>query len=147
MKSALVPSCTREGQFCLHCQCPHPFQALSILLANITLISLCWLPCYKPVIYTSVWFVRELETLEIAPLSLSLPVETKAQVAQMTDTVKHRLEQLDDMEEGSIKETLNLNMKDYIHKIDTMNQALTSAWQRDQRVMALKIAIQVRKSG
>ena len=74
-------------------------------------------------------------------------METKAQVAQMTDTVKHRLEQLDDMEEGSIKETLNLNMKDYIHKIDTMNQALTSAWQRDQRVMALKIAIQVRKSG
>ena len=61
----------------------------------------------------------------------------------MTDTVKHRLEQLDDMEEGSIKETLNLNMKDYINRIDTMNQALTSAWQRDQRVAALKIAIQV----
>ena len=71
-------------------------------------------------------------------------METKAQVAVMTDTVKHRLEQLDDMEEGSIKETLNLGMKDYISKIDTLNQALTSAWQRDQRVMALKIAIQVR---
>lgn len=64
----------------------------------------------------------------------------------MTDTVKHRLEQLDDMEEGSIKETLNLNMKDYINRIDTMNQALTSAWQRDQRVAALKIAIQVGRS-
>lgn len=68
-------------------------------------------------------------------------VETKALTAG--DKVKHRLEQLDDMEEGSVKETLNLNQKDYIKKIDDLNRALVTAWDNDQRVKALKIAIQV----
>ncbi len=57
--------------------------------------------------------------------------------------MKHRLEQLDDLEEGSVKETLNLGMKEYVRKIDDLNRALMSAWDNDQRVRALKIAIQV----
>lgn len=72
-----------------------------------------------------------------------LTVETKAQAAA-GDKVKHRLEQLDDMEEGSVKETLNLNQKDYVRKIDELNKSLVAAWDNDQRVKALKIAIQVR---
>ena len=59
------------------------------------------------------------------------------------DKVRHRLEQLDDVEDGGTQETLNLSQREYVNKIDAMNKALTSAWQRDQRVMALKIAIQV----
>ena len=59
------------------------------------------------------------------------------------DKVKHRLEQLDDLEDGGQQETLNLSQKEYIRKIDTMNKSLTDAWQRDQRVMSLKITIQV----
>ena len=74
--------------------------------------------------------------------SLSL-VETKAAAAVDADKIKHRLEQLDDMEEGGAQETLNLSQQDYVHKIDTMNKSLTNAWQRDQRVVALKISIQV----
>ena len=70
------------------------------------------------------------------------PVETKAQAA-VGDKVKHRLEQLDDLEEGSVKETLNLSQQDYIKKIDDLNRALMGAWDNDQRVKALKIAIQV----
>ena len=57
--------------------------------------------------------------------------------------MKSRLEQLDDIEEGSVKETLNLNQAEYLRKIDEMNQNLTNSWENDQRVKALKIAIQV----
>ena len=71
-------------------------------------------------------------------------METRAAAVVEADKVRHRLEQLDDMEEGGVQETLNLSQQDYVHKIDTMNKPLTSAWQRDQRVMALKIVIQVR---
>ena len=71
-------------------------------------------------------------------------METRAGAVVEADKVRHRLEQLDDMEEGGVQETLNLSQQDYVHKIDTMNKSLTSAWQRDQRVMALKIVIQVR---
>lgn len=69
-------------------------------------------------------------------------VETKAQAAA-GDKVKSRLEQLDDIEDGSVKETLNLNQKEYVNKIDTLNKSLVNAWDNDQRVKALKIAIQV----
>ena len=61
----------------------------------------------------------------------------------MGDKVRHRLEQLDDLEEGSVKETLNLSQRDYVKKIDDLNRSLMSAWGGDQRVRALKIAIQV----
>ena len=71
-------------------------------------------------------------------------VETKAQAAA-GDKVKHRLEQLDDLEEGSVKETLNLGQKEYVKKIDDLNKSLIAAWDNDQRVKALKIAIQVRR--
>ena len=69
-------------------------------------------------------------------------METKAQAAA-GDKVKHRLEQLDDFEEGSVKETLNLGQTEYVKKIDDLNRSLVAAWDNDQRVKALKIAIQV----
>lgn len=57
--------------------------------------------------------------------------------------MKTRLEQLDDIEEGSVKETLNLNQAEYLRKIEELNQNLINSWDNDQRVKALKIAIQV----
>ncbi|XP_069124492.1 VPS35 endosomal protein-sorting factor-like [Argopecten irradians] len=63
----------------------------------------------------------------------------------VTDKVKNRLEQLDDFEEGSVQEMLNLSQQDYVNRIDELNQALISAWDNDQRVKALKIAIQCSK--
>ncbi|CAG0891602.1 unnamed protein product [Darwinula stevensoni] len=61
------------------------------------------------------------------------------------DKVKHRLEQLDDFEEGSIREMLNLSQQEYTSRIQQLNTALTQAWSDDQRVKALKIAIQCAK--
>ncbi len=69
-------------------------------------------------------------------------METRAQAAS-GDKVKARLEQLDDMEDGSVKETLNLSQNEYVKKIDNLNKTLDNAWDKDQRVKALKIAIQV----
>ena len=42
-----------------------------------------------------------------------------------------------------MKEMLNLSQQEYVKKIDDMNRALCQAWDRDQKVKALKIAIQV----
>ena len=57
--------------------------------------------------------------------------------------MKTRLEQLDDLEEGSVKETLNLSQVEYLRKIEELNQNLVNYWDNEQRVKALKIAIQV----
>ena len=70
-------------------------------------------------------------------------VETKAAAALEADKMKHRLEQLEDVEEGAVQETLNFSQQDYVKKIDGLNRSLTAAWDKDQRVTALKIAIQV----
>ncbi|XP_074647304.1 VPS35 endosomal protein-sorting factor-like [Tubulanus polymorphus] len=73
-------------------------------------------------------------------------VVVKSQVTgTVTEKVKNRLEQLDDFEEGSVKEMLNLSQQEYVHRIDELNQALITAWDQDQRVKALKIAIQCAK--
>lgn len=63
--------------------------------------------------------------------------------ASVSDKVKNRLEQLDDFEDGSVKEMLNLSQQDYVKRIGDLNNELQSAWNQDQRVKALKIAIQV----
>ncbi|CAG5133662.1 unnamed protein product [Candidula unifasciata] len=72
-------------------------------------------------------------------------IKTQTQVSTVSDKVKNRLEQLDDFEEGSVKEMLNLSQQDYVKRIEELNQALISAWDADHRVKALKIAIQCSK--
>ncbi|XP_014665558.1 PREDICTED: UPF0505 protein C16orf62 homolog [Priapulus caudatus] len=63
----------------------------------------------------------------------------------VTEKVKNRLEQLDDFEEGSVKEQLQLSQQEYVHRIDELNQSLLAAWEQDQKVKSLKIAIQCAK--
>lgn len=65
--------------------------------------------------------------------------------ATVSDKVKNRLEQLDDFEEGSVQEMLNLSQQEYVKRIDELNNALITAWDQDQRVRSLKIAIQCAK--
>ncbi|XP_033107964.1 VPS35 endosomal protein sorting factor-like [Anneissia japonica] len=74
-------------------------------------------------------------------------VVMKSQISQgtVTDKVKNRLEQLDDFEEGSVKEMLNLSQQDYVNRINELNDALILSWEQDQKVKALKIAIQCSK--
>lgn len=69
-----------------------------------------------------------------------------AKVAQnVSQRVKNRLEQLDDFEESSMHEMYNLSQQEYIKRIDELRVALNEAWESDQKVKALKIAIQCAK--
>lgn len=71
--------------------------------------------------------------------------EKMKQEATTTDKVKNRLAQLDDLEEGSMKEMLNLSQTEYVKRIEELNTALITAWKNDQRVKSLKITIQCSK--
>ncbi|XP_013393417.1 UPF0505 protein C16orf62 homolog [Lingula anatina] len=103
------------------------------------------------------WSVKKLSILTKHTTSEKLTITTsflsahekdrvviKAQ-STVTDKVKNRLEQLDDFEEGSVQEMLDLSQQEYVNRIDELNQALIDAWDQDQRVKALKIAIQCSK--
>ncbi|OCT61509.1 VPS35 endosomal protein-sorting factor-like [Xenopus laevis] len=63
----------------------------------------------------------------------------------VSEKVRTRLEELDDLEEGSQKELLNLTQQDYISRIEELNQSLKDSWASDQKVKALKIVIQCSK--
>lgn len=89
-------------------------------------------------------------TSEKLTMMVSLTSADKTQVGSkaavtVTDKVKNRLEQLDDLEEGSVQEMLNLSQQDYIHRIEEYNAALVAAWNQDQKVKSLKIVIQCAK--
>uniref|UniRef100_A0A8C3GBQ4 VPS35 endosomal protein-sorting factor-like n=1 Tax=Cyclopterus lumpus TaxID=8103 RepID=A0A8C3GBQ4_CYCLU len=63
----------------------------------------------------------------------------------VSEKVRTRLEELDDLEEGSQKELLNLSQQEYANRIEELNQSLKEAWASDQKVKALKIVIQCSK--
>uniref|UniRef100_A0A1B0GED4 VPS35 endosomal protein sorting factor-like n=1 Tax=Glossina morsitans morsitans TaxID=37546 RepID=A0A1B0GED4_GLOMM len=63
----------------------------------------------------------------------------------VSDKLKFRLEQLDDFEDTSIRHLMDLTQHDYIQRIEQLNQELVQSWHNDQRVKALKIAIQCSK--
>lgn len=69
----------------------------------------------------------------------------KSQQSSISEKVKHRLEQLDDFDEGSVRQMLDLTQQEYVQRIEQLNQELVQAWNCDQRVKALKIAIQCSK--
>ena len=43
--------------------------------------------------------------------------------------------------QGSVRETLTVNQKECVAKIDQLNRNLERAWEKEQKVKALKIAI------
>ncbi|KAI7697380.1 hypothetical protein SSS_07599 [Sarcoptes scabiei] len=57
----------------------------------------------------------------------------------------NRVEQTDESEDPIINEMLGLSQSEYIKQIDDMSNALKNAWNSDQRVKSLKIAIQCAK--
>lgn len=63
----------------------------------------------------------------------------------VVDKVRTRLEQLDDFEEGSLRQMLDLSQQQYTARVEQLNNELVQAWHSDQRVKALKIAIQCAK--
>ncbi|KAJ8945235.1 hypothetical protein NQ318_011216 [Aromia moschata] len=76
-------------------------------------------------------------------LSEGEKVMVKAQ-SMVIDKVQHRLEQLDCFEEGSQRK-LDLSQSEYVGRIEQLNRELVTAWNSEQRVKALKIAIQCAK--
>lgn len=67
----------------------------------------------------------------------------KAQSSSV-DKVQHRLDQLDTFEESTQKK-LNVSQTEYVSQIEQLNKELVIAWNTEQRVKALKIAIQCAK--
>ncbi|XP_014211910.1 UPF0505 protein C16orf62 homolog isoform X4 [Copidosoma floridanum] len=63
----------------------------------------------------------------------------------VVDKVKTRLEQLDDFEDGSVRQMHGLTQQEYVVRIEQLNNELVNAWNSDHRVKALKIAIQCAK--
>lgn len=61
---------------------------------------------------------------------------------RISEKVKSRLEQLDDFEHDSVHKMINLTQQEYQVRIDQLKYELIQAWNTDQRVRALKIAIQ-----
>uniref|UniRef100_A0A7M4FVA8 VPS35 endosomal protein-sorting factor-like n=1 Tax=Crocodylus porosus TaxID=8502 RepID=A0A7M4FVA8_CROPO len=76
---------------------------------------------------------------------LSIVSKVTTPGSAVSEKVRTRLEELDDLEEGSQKELLNLTQQDYINRIEELNQSLKDAWSSDQKVKALKIVIQCSK--
>lgn len=64
-----------------------------------------------------------------------------------SEKVKNRLEQLqlDDFDENSFRRVNDLTQQEYQSRIEQLNQGLIQAWKTDERVKALKIAIQCTK--
>lgn len=60
----------------------------------------------------------------------------------LSEKVKSRLEQLDNFENDSVHKIINLTQHEYQLRIDQLKEELIQAWNTDQRVKALKIAIQ-----
>ncbi|KAK0076450.1 hypothetical protein PV326_010778 [Microctonus aethiopoides] len=69
----------------------------------------------------------------------------KIQSNNMVNRVRTRLEQLDDFEDGTVRQMRNLSQQEYVLRIEQLSKELVQAWYSDQRVKALKIAIQCAK--
>lgn len=78
------------------------------------------------------------------PNIASIISAVKAQTV-VADKVKYRLEQLDHFDDGSMRHMMDLTQQEYIQRFDQLKQELIQSWHSDQRVKALKIAIQCAK--
>jgi len=72
-------------------------------------------------------------------------MEAQSRVNLVVDKQKQRLEQLEETEEALEKEILKVSQKEYIGHIEKLNEQLIKAWDTEERVKSLKIAIQCAK--
>ena len=70
---------------------------------------------------------------------------TAVTTTTVSEKVRHRLEQLDDFEDGSVHELQNLSQREFIGHVDKLKSSMREFWNQDQKVKALKIAIQCSK--
>ncbi|XP_068629579.1 VPS35 endosomal protein-sorting factor-like isoform X2 [Battus philenor] len=105
--------------------------------------------------YSQAWSKRRTNILnkfttveKLTIVSSFLPGGEKAlirQVSNLNEKVKHRLEQLDDFDEGSVRKTMGLSQQEFITKINMLDEEIKKAWDTEQRVKAFKICIQCSK--
>ncbi|XP_063531127.1 VPS35 endosomal protein-sorting factor-like isoform X2 [Cydia strobilella] len=105
--------------------------------------------------YSKAWTSRRAVILnkyttgeKLTIISSFLPGGEKAlirQVSNLNEKVKHRLEQLDDFDEDSVRKTMGLSQQEFVTKINVLNEEIKKAWATEQRVKAFKIAIQCSK--
>ena len=68
-----------------------------------------------------------------------------ASTSTVSEKVRHRLDQLDDFEDGSVHELQNLSQREFIGHVEKLKTSMKEFWHQDQKVKALKIAIQCSK--
>ncbi|XP_026745643.1 UPF0505 protein C16orf62 isoform X2 [Trichoplusia ni] len=105
--------------------------------------------------YSKAWVTRRASILnkyttgeKLTIVSSYLPGGEKAlirQVSNLNEKVKHRLEQLDDFDESSVRKTMGLSQQEFVTKINMLNDEIKKAWETEQRVKAFKIGIQCSK--
>lgn len=61
------------------------------------------------------------------------------------DTVKYRLEQLDDSADGQQQHLMNMGQEECIKYLEQLNKDITNAWNGEERVRSLKLMIQTAK--
>jgi len=69
------------------------------------------------------------EKLSIVTVMASSADRKDLSAGTVSEKVKNRLEQLDDLEEGSLQETLNLSQQEYIHRIEVQFHCFCAACQ------------------
>ncbi|CAH2086468.1 unnamed protein product [Euphydryas editha] len=105
--------------------------------------------------YSKIWSVKCTAILnkyttgeKLTIISSYLPGGEKTllrQVSNLNEKVKHRLEQLDDFDETSVRKTMGLSQQEFVTKIHMLDDEIKKAWDTEQRVKAFKIAIQCSK--
>uniref|UniRef100_A0A671MWL8 VPS35 endosomal protein-sorting factor-like n=1 Tax=Sinocyclocheilus anshuiensis TaxID=1608454 RepID=A0A671MWL8_9TELE len=72
---------------------------------------------------------KEVLPPHLPPLVLWLRIrKASSPSSAVSEKVRTRLEELDDLEEGSQRELLNLSQQDYVNRIEELNQSLKEAW-------------------
>lgn len=75
----------------------------------------------------------------------AVPERHRAQGMSGSERIRARLEQMDTLDEmsgGVVREVGGLTQSEFTHRLNTLKQEMIQAWNSDQRVKALKIAIQ-----
>ncbi|RZF44922.1 hypothetical protein LSTR_LSTR013788 [Laodelphax striatellus] len=82
------------------------------------------------------------EKLSMVSSFLSAGEKVVRAQSSVSSIVRTRLEQLDDYDDGTMRELANLTQQEYIIRIEQLNKQLVHNWEKDSRVNALRIAIQ-----
>ncbi|KAG0723380.1 UPF0505 protein CG8202 [Chionoecetes opilio] len=76
----------------------------------------------------------------------AVPERHRSQGMSGSERLRARLEQMDTLDEvssGAVREVGGLTQGEFTHRLNTLKLEMVQAWNSDQRVKALKIAIQV----